>query len=72
MTMTLDDIDLASQAFWTKPGEERDAAFSLLRKHSPVPWSGPAESGLLPPEENLAAAPRRAAFLSSYLKAFSG
>ena len=32
--------------------EERDAAFAVLRRENPVPWSRPAESDLLPPEEN--------------------
>ena len=46
------DIDLADQDFWTKSPEERDAAFALLRRENPVPWSRPADSDLLPPEQN--------------------
>lgn len=47
------DIDLADRGFWAKPHEERDAAFAVLRRENPVPWSRPADSDLLPPEQNL-------------------
>lgn len=46
-------IDLSSRAFWAKHPDERDAAFAVLRKQNPVPWSRPAESDLLPPELNI-------------------
>ncbi|QZT62914.1 cytochrome P450 [Mycolicibacterium austroafricanum] len=47
------DIDLSDRNFWAKPHEERDAAFAVLRRENPVPWSRPADSDLLPPEQNL-------------------
>ncbi len=47
------DIDLSARSFWAKPMAERDAAFAVLRRENPVPWSRPAESDLLPPELNL-------------------
>ncbi len=47
------DIDLADRNFWAKPPEERDKAFAVLRKENPVAWSRPADSDLLPPEQNL-------------------
>ncbi|MGA9610773.1 MAG: cytochrome P450, partial [Mycobacterium sp.] len=46
------DIDLSAKSFWAKSQDERDRAFAVLRKENPVPWSGPAESDLLPPELN--------------------
>lgn len=47
------DIDLSDREFWTKPPAERDAAFAVLRRENPVAWSRPADSDLLPPEQNL-------------------
>ncbi|WP_370500268.1 cytochrome P450 [Mycolicibacterium sp. jd] len=47
------DIDLSDRSFWARPHEERDAAFAVLRRENPVPWSRPADSDLLPPEQNL-------------------
>ena len=47
------DIDLSDRNFWARPHEERDAAFAVLRRENPVPWSRPADSDLLPPEQNL-------------------
>ncbi|MDX8153276.1 cytochrome P450 [Patulibacter brassicae] len=52
MATTLDQIDLATRAFWAQTPDEIDAAFTVLRRENPVPWSGPAESDLLPPELN--------------------
>ncbi|MEO3788473.1 cytochrome P450 [Actinocorallia sp. B10E7] len=46
------DIDLSSRAFWAQSMEERDAAFAVLRRENPVPWSRPAESDLLPEDDN--------------------
>jgi cytochrome P450 len=46
------DIDLSARSFWAKPAAERDAAFAVLRRENPVPWSRPVESDLLPPELN--------------------
>ena len=44
---------VSDKEFWARPPEERDAAFAVLRKECPVPWSRPADSDLLPPEQNL-------------------
>ncbi len=49
---TRTDIDLGARSFWAKSPEEKDDAFAILRRETPVPWSGPAESDLLPPELN--------------------
>ncbi|QLL06486.1 cytochrome P450 [Mycobacterium vicinigordonae] len=51
-TSTFRDIDLSAREFWAKPHEERDAAFAILRQENPVAWSRPADSDLLPPEQN--------------------
>ncbi|MGE4424856.1 MAG: cytochrome P450 [Solirubrobacteraceae bacterium] len=52
MSTTLDEIDLAAKSFWAKHPDERDAAFAVLRRENPVPWSRAPESDLLPPELN--------------------
>lgn len=44
--------DIETFAFWELPREERMAAFKHLRDTDPVSWHPPAESLLLPPEEN--------------------
>lgn len=49
---TRTDIDLGARSFWAQSPEEKDEAFAVLRRETPVPWSGPAESDLLPPELN--------------------
>ena len=36
--MELDEIDLSSVDFWTRPWEERDAAFQTLRERRPLPF----------------------------------
>src|SRR2546426_80292 len=51
-TTTHGDIDLSARSFWAKSTAERDAAFTVLRRENPVPWSRPVESDLLPPELN--------------------
>jgi cytochrome P450 len=50
MSMTLDDIDIAARSFWATSLQERDEAFAVLRRETPVFWSRPAETDLLPPE----------------------
>lgn len=50
---TRGDIDLSAREFWAKPPVERDAAFAVLRRENPVAWSRPADSDLLPPEQNV-------------------
>ncbi len=47
------DIDLSAREFWAQPPDARDAAFAVLRRENPVAWSRPADSDLLPPEQNL-------------------
>ena len=45
--------DIAKKAFWAQHQDVRDAVFAEIRAERPVFWSGPAESDLLPPEENV-------------------
>lgn len=52
MSTTTDRIPIAAKAFWAQHPDVRDQEFARLRAESPVFWSGPAESDLLPPEEN--------------------
>jgi cytochrome P450 len=52
MTLTADDVDIAAKSFWGQPWDVREDAFRALRRDDPVSWSRPAESDLLPPEEN--------------------
>ncbi|MCK9247389.1 MAG: cytochrome P450 [Solirubrobacteraceae bacterium] len=52
MSTTLEQIDLAAKAFWAQHPTDRDAAFAVLRRENPVPWSRAPESDLLPPELN--------------------
>lgn len=40
--------------FWARPWAERDDVFTRLRAESPISYSPPAESLLVPPEENTA------------------
>lgn len=44
--------DIGTMDFWTRDHETREAAFAWLRKHDPVSWHPPAESLLLPSEQN--------------------
>jgi cytochrome P450 len=44
------EVDITRKSFWTQPPAERDRAFEHFRANTPVLWSGPAESDLLPPE----------------------
>ena len=52
MPLTADDVDIAAKDFWGQPWDVREDAFRALRSGAPVSWSRPAESDLLPPEEN--------------------
>ena len=47
-----DAPDITRLSFWAQPPHVRDEAFTRLRRDSPLFWSGPAESELLPPELN--------------------
>jgi cytochrome P450 len=54
MSTTLaDPLNIAAKAFWAQHPDVRDEAFARIRAEKPVFWSGPAESDLLPPEENV-------------------
>ncbi len=53
MTTLADPLDIAAKAFWAQAPEVRDEAFTRIRADKPVFRSGPAESDLLPPEENV-------------------
>ena len=52
MSPTANDVDIAAKDFWGQPWSVREDAFRTLRREAPVSWSRPAESDLLPPEEN--------------------
>lgn len=52
-TPTVEPHDIAAKAFWAQHPDARDEAFARIRAERPVFWSGPAESDLLPPEENV-------------------
>lgn len=51
-TALADPLNIAAKGFWAQHQDVRDAAFARIRAEKPVFWSGPAESDLLPPEEN--------------------
>ncbi|MHB8694140.1 MAG: cytochrome P450, partial [Solirubrobacteraceae bacterium] len=46
-------LEITTKAFWAQHPDVRDEAFARIRAERPVFWSGPAESDLLPPEENI-------------------
>jgi cytochrome P450 len=46
--------DIHTFDFWGRPWAERDETFRTLRAESPLRWSPPAESLLLPPDEDTA------------------
>ncbi len=52
MTTTTPRTDIQTFAFWELPRSERMAGFRWLRENDPVSWHPPAESALLPPDEN--------------------
>lgn len=45
-----DDIDIAPMSFWSTTMEERDKAFSVLRRERPLSWHRPMQGGLHVPE----------------------
>ncbi len=51
-TTTRPRTDIETFAFWALPRAERMAGFKWLRENDPVSWHPPAESLLLPPDEN--------------------
>lgn len=44
------DLDVSSDAFWSKTFVERDETFAWLRKHAPVSWHPPREAPEIPEE----------------------
>lgn len=48
------DTDIHTFAFWGRPWADRDETFRHLRATAPIMWCPPAESLLLPPDENTA------------------
>jgi cytochrome P450 len=51
-TRTHDPLDISSQAFWAKPPDEREKVFAELRRDRPLSWHPPAETELLPDDED--------------------
>jgi cytochrome P450 len=51
-TEAVAEYDIATKDFWARPLDEREAAFTAMRRDTPVAWHHPMESDLLPPEEN--------------------
>jgi cytochrome P450 len=47
-----DPIDVSSHAFWARPPAERERAFAELRRRRPLSWHRPAETRLLPGEDD--------------------
>ncbi|QJY46439.1 cytochrome P450 [Pseudonocardia broussonetiae] len=47
-----DPLDISSQAFWARPPAERDLVFAELRRERPLSWHRPAETDLLPNDED--------------------
>ncbi|MCW2722994.1 cytochrome P450 [Pseudonocardia sp.] len=47
-----DPLDISSLAFWAKTPAERDAVFAQLRRERPISWHRPAETELLPNDED--------------------
>ena len=52
MTRTHDTVDISSHAFWSLPPDEREPVFSQLRAERPLSWHRPAETELLPDEDD--------------------
>jgi len=47
-----DTLDISSHAFWSLPPGEREPAFAELRRDRPLSWHRPAETELLPDEDD--------------------
>jgi cytochrome P450 len=47
-----DALDISSHAFWSLPPEQREPVFAQLRRERPLSWHRPAETELLPDEED--------------------
>ena len=52
MTRTHDAVDISSHAFWSLPPGEREPVFAQLRREHPLSWHRPAETELLPDEDD--------------------
>ncbi len=46
------ETDIHTFDFWSRPWKERDETFTALRRESPLRYSPPAESLLMPPDED--------------------
>ncbi len=46
--LSVDQIDLSDLEFWTRPPEEREAAFATLRAERPVPFFAEPDYGFMP------------------------
>src|SRR5689334_10638937 len=49
---TYDELELSSEAFWSKPARERDRSFETLRRERPVTWQPRAYGSLMPDVED--------------------
>jgi len=49
---TYDEIELSSEAFWSKSIRERDASFEVLRRERPITWQPRAFGSLMPDVED--------------------
>ncbi|MGI5127330.1 cytochrome P450 [Pseudonocardia sp. CA-107938] len=47
-----DALDISSRAFWALPPDQREPAFAELRRERPLSWHPPAETDLLPDEDD--------------------
>ncbi|MGQ0625247.1 MAG: cytochrome P450 [Sporichthyaceae bacterium] len=47
-----DPLDISTQAFWALPPAQRDPVFDELRRERPLSWHRPADSTLLPDEDD--------------------
>jgi cytochrome P450 len=52
MIRTHDALDISSHAFWSLPPHQREPAFAELRRDRPLSWHRPAETELLPDEDD--------------------
>ncbi len=52
MTRTHDAVDISSHTFWSLPPDEREPVFAQLRDERPLSWHRPAETELLPDEDD--------------------
>ncbi len=51
-TRAHDPIDISTHAFWAQPPAAREAVFAELRRDRPLSWHRPADTDLLPDEDD--------------------